>query len=87
MIKVLYGVRKYMLCVRFLAVLVFIGLLVFSFDELECQRSSCYNRRRIHFSPLKAPLYKLYSTNPAFHFSSEGFSKFRDFISKLVSEL
>jgi len=72
-IKVLYGVRKYMLCIRFLAVLVFIGLLVFSFDELECLRSRCYNRPRIHFSPLKVLLYKLYGINPAFHFSPEGF--------------
>ena len=72
-IKVLYGVRKCMLCIRFLAVLVFIGLLVFNFDELECLRSSCYNRWRIHFSPLTVLLYKLYSTNLAFHFSLEGF--------------
>lgn len=72
-IKVLYGMRKYVLCIRFLALLVFIGLLVFSFVELECL-SSCYNKWRLHFSPLTVLLYKLYSANSAFFFfSSEGF--------------
>lgn len=69
-----------MLWIRFLVVLVFIGLSVFSFDELECLRSSCHSRWRKHFSLPKELLYKLYSTNPAFHCSSEGFLKFRDFI-------
>lgn len=41
MIKVLYGVRRYMLGIRFLAVVVFIGLSVIGFDGLECLRSGC----------------------------------------------
>lgn len=86
MIKVLYDVSKYRLWIRFLAVLVFIGLSVLSFDGLECLRSSCYSRWRIHFfSPPRELLYKLYSTNPAFRCSSEGFFKFRDFIANKIS--
>lgn len=65
-IEVLYGMRKCVLFIRFLALLVFIGLLMLSFVELEYRRSSFYNKGRLHFSPLKVLLYKLYSANSAF---------------------
>lgn len=71
-IKVLYDVSKYMLWIRLLAVPVFIGFSVFSFDKLECLRSDCCSRWGIHFSLPKELFHKLYLTNPAFHCSAEG---------------
>lgn len=41
------------------------GLLVFNFDDLECPRSSCFNRERMHLSLLK--YWSIKFTNLTFH--------------------
>ena len=67
--EMFYGVRKHMLFIIYLADLVFIGLSVFSFDELEFLSSYGTWKNALFFTCC----FKLYSAKPAFHCSSEAF--------------